>query len=116
MRVSKSTEDQSKCTTETIEWLHQVWSLNEQGQSVQPDPFYERNEKLTPEVIDDVISKIEGIFIFELERYPAYHNNAQGISAGEKLAVPGFDKYPREQKLAIVQGIDKIFIRYRLES
>lgn len=115
MRVSQDTSDQSKCTLETIEWLHQVWALNEQGKSVQPDPFYDRNEKLTTEIVNDVILKIEEIFIHELKNFPAYHNTAQGISAGEVLAVPGFDKYPQEQKLAIVQGIDKIFLKYRLE-
>lgn len=113
MKITSNLEEQAKCTIETIEWLHNVWNLNEQGQGLQPDPFYERNEKLTKAVIEDVISKIEGIFKYELEHYPSYHNNAQGISAGEKLTTPGFDKYPYEQKFAIVQGIDRIFQRYK---
>lgn len=115
MKITNSSEEQAKCTAEIVQFLHQVWLLNEQGQLIQPDPFYERNEKLTKAVIDDVLTKLEDVFTYELINYRSYHNTAQGISAGEKLIGPGFDKYPPEQKLAIVQGIDRIFLKFKIE-
>ena len=80
---------------------------------MQPDPFWHRNELLTPEIVKAIIADMEELFISELQRYPAYHRNAQGISASEVLIPPGFNKLPYNQQLAVVQGLDKIYCEYR---
>ena len=113
MKIVENYAKQAECTARTISWLHDVWLLIEQGRPVQPDPFWHRNELLTPEVVKAVIDDIEALFIKELEKYPAYHRQAQGISASEYLVPPGFDKLKHPEQLAVVQGIDKIFCEYR---
>ena len=80
---------------------------------MQPDPFWHRNELLTPEIVKAIIADMEELFVQELKKYPAYHRNAQGISASEVLIPPGFDKLPYAQQLAVVQGLDKIYCEYR---
>lgn len=106
---------QEACTAATIDWLHDVWLLIEQGRPVQADPFYERNDVLTPEVVKNVIDNVEAIFVKELATYPGYHRQHQGISASEYLVPPGFDKLPQNQQFAVVQGIDRVFQGYRGE-
>jgi hypothetical protein len=59
---------------------------------------------------------MEALFVKELEKYPGYHRNAQGISESEYLVPPGFDKMAAGEQLAVVQGIDKIFADYRVEG
>lgn len=113
MKITENRDKQKECTVEIIAWLHQVWLLHEQYQNISSDPFYDRNDKFTTEMVNDTIDKLEEIFLYELQHYPQYHNTAQGISPGEKLMPPGFDKYSYEQKFAIVQGIDKICCKYR---
>lgn len=113
VQVTADKEKQKECTSRTIDWLHQVWLLLENNRPIQPNPFYERNKKLTPTVVDAVINNIEELFKKEFKNYPGYHNNAQGISQGEKLVPPGFDSLDSQTKLAIVQGIDKIFQDYK---
>ena len=56
---------------------------------------------------------MEDLFVQELRKYPAYHRNAQGISASEVLIPPGFDKLEYGQQLAVVQGLDRIYCEYR---
>lgn len=113
MRITDNKALQAQCTVETIEWLHQAWELSEKGHPVQPDPFYARSEKLTPEIVHMVLKTIEDLFITEFKKYPGYHNNAQSIAKGEKLVPPGFDALPYPEQFAIVQGIDKIYQKYR---
>jgi hypothetical protein len=79
----------------------------------QPDPFYPRNDLLTPEIVERVVDSVESIFESELLNYPGYHRKAQGISASEYLVAPGFRRLPYNEKLALVQGIDRIFQEYR---
>lgn len=112
MRLPALPSEQAACTVDVIEWLHQVWVLNETGEQVQPDPFYERNDLLTPKMVSDVLTAIETIFHNEIVKFPGYHRNAQGFSADEILATPGYDKMAYEQQLAVVQGIDRICKRY----
>ena len=117
--------EEQDCVAETMSWLHDCWihSGGAEGpqdgdvfkfSSLQPNPFYERNAVLTPEVVDQVIADMEGIFATEIQKYPGYHNNAQGISTDtHHLVVAGFDKLPYPQRLAIVQGVDRIFQKHR---
>jgi len=104
---------QQECVDKTIAWLHHVFEVTETGGTIQMDPFYPRNELLTPEIVRGVIGSIEAIFQNELKRYPAYHRTAQGISESEHLIPPGFDQMPFGLQIAVVQGIDRIFQEYR---
>ena len=113
MKLTNDAKARKECVERVIAWLHDVWSLIEQGRPVQPDPFYERNEKLTPEIVKAIITDMEELFVQELKKFPAYHRNAQGISASEVLVPPGFDKLDYGQQLAVVQGLDKIYCEYR---
>ena len=113
MKLTVDPKARRECVERVIAWLHDVWSLIEEGRPVQPDPFYERNEKLTPEVVGAIIADMEDLFVQKLRKYPGYHRNAQGISASEVLIPPGFDKLPYAQQLAVVQGLDKIYCEYR---
>jgi hypothetical protein len=116
MKLTADHVKQQECVARTIDWLHQVWELTERGRPLQVDPFYPRNPLLTPDVVTKVIDGIEGIFRSELVKFPAYHREAQGISASEYLIPPGFDKLPYNQQLALVQGIDRIFQQYEAEK
>jgi len=116
MKLDPAKDKQAECVARTITWLHEVWSLIEEGRLVQPDPFYSRTALLTPEVVGAVIADMEALFVKELEKYPAYHRSAQGISASEYLVPPGFDKLSQGEQLAVVQGIDKIFQEYRVDD
>ena len=113
MKLTNDAKARKECVTRVIAWLHDVWSLIEEGRPVQADPFYSRNELLTPEIVGAVITDMEELFVQELKKYPAYHRGAQGISASEILIPPGFDKLPYSQQLAVVQGLDKIYCEYR---
>lgn len=113
MQIVANVDEQGKCTAEIIEWLHQVFEMGENGRTVAPDPFYDRTSLLTDDIIDNVIGSIEGLFVNELEKFPGYHYRAQGASSSEHLVPPGFDKMSRQEKLAVVQGIDKICCKYR---
>ena len=113
MKLTVDPKARRECVERVIAWLHDVWSLIEEGRPVQPDPFYERNEKLTPEVVGAIIADMEFLFVEELRKYMGYHRNAQGISASEVLIPPGFDKLPYSQQLAVVQGLDRIYCEYR---
>lgn len=112
MKLTGDTSRQRECALEIVAWLHAAWEMMEKGTVIQPNPFYARDSLLTPEVIDNVLASLEGIFINEFKKYPGYHNQAQGIVAGEKLVPPGFDKLPLTQKRAIVQGIDRICFKF----
>jgi len=113
MKLVANQTVQQECVDKTIAWLHHVYDVTETGGSIQMDPFYARNELLTPEVVRSVVESIEAIFKNELKRYPAYHRTAQGISESEHLIPPGFDLMPFGQQIAVVQGIDRIFQEYR---
>ena len=113
MKLTNDAKARKECVERVIAWLHDVWSLIEEGRPVQADPFYSRNELLTPEIVKAVITDMEELFVQELKKYPAYHRGAQGISASEYLVPPGFDKLKYPEQLAVVQGIDKIFCEYR---
>ena len=113
MKLTNDAKARKECVTRVIQWLHDVWSLIEEGRPVQADPFYSRNELLTPEIVGAIITDMEFLFVEELRKYMGYHRNAQGISASEVLIPPGFDKLDYGQQLAVVQGLDKIYCEYR---
>lgn len=113
MKVTQDKARQQQCTVETIAWLHKAWELMQNGQMLQADPFYDRNELLTPEIVTNVLGGIEELFASEFKRYPAYHLNAQKPPDGAKLVPPKFLSLPYTQQLALVQGIDRIFQGFR---
>lgn len=116
MHITTDVDKHKELAHEVFEvWLHQVWELVEAGRPLQPDPFYERNELLVPEVVENVINYVVGAMQKEFEKFPQYHNRAQGVSTSEILVPPDFDNLPYTQKLAIVQGIDRIMQKFKVE-
>ncbi len=107
-----------ECSDRNIEWLHHCWTFihDDEVGKMQPDPFYERNDVLTPEVITAVITDIEALFRSELDKYMGYHRNAQGVSTSQILVTPSFDKLPYLAQRYIVQGLDRIMQEYRVEA
>lgn len=117
MKVTQDKTQQADCTIETIEWLHQAWELLQNNQALQPDPFYKRNNVLTPEIVNDVLTGIDILMVKEFEKFDSYHRRAQGgIESTKKLVPPRFLKLSYPHQLAIVQGIDRIFCKYRIEE
>ena len=107
-----------ECSDHVIHWLHDCWTHihDHTVEKLQPDPFYERNAVLTPEIVEKVIADIEAIFVNELNKYMQYHRNAQGISSSQILITPSFDKLPYLAQRCIVQGLDRILQEYRVEA
>ena len=107
-----------ECSDRVIHWLHDCWTHihDHTVEKLQPNPFYERNAVLTPEIVEKVIADIEAIFVHELNKYMQYHRNAQGISSSQILITPSFDKLPYLAKRCIVQGLDRILQEYRVEA
>lgn len=105
-----------QCHLDVIEWLHEVWALTTNGRPFVPDPFYTRNDVLTEEVVEKVIAKLEEIFLYEIEHFPAYHRTNQGLAEDERLATPGYLKMTYSEKLAVVQGVDRIMQGYRQDE
>lgn len=106
--------DYAACVAETFRWLHTCWEMTEHGRQLQPDPFYARAPLLTPVVVQMVIKTMEDLMQKEIEKFPNYHNTAQGINTQtHHLVVPAFDALPFSEQLAIVIGIDKVFQQYR---
>jgi hypothetical protein len=116
VKITQNVEEQRRCTEEVFAWLSACHHKIEARQLLQPDPFYERNAGLTPAVVKDVLEAIEQTHLFEFGKYPEYHRAAQGVSAGEHLVPPAYLLLPYGQQLAIVQGVDRIFQRYRAED
>lgn len=124
------------CNEEIIAWLQQCFDKMIAGEKLLPNPFYERNEKLTPEITASVVAAIEDKYKYELEHTPGYHLrvyfgdeyinavpreegnlslNPEALHqyAATKLRRPEFDALSYEQQFAIVQGMDEIYVRYR---
>lgn len=117
MKITANVNIQREITVETIEWLHQAWELLQKNQALQPDPFYKRNDKLTPEIVKDVLTGIEKLMLVEFEKFDGYHRRAQGgIEPTKKLVPPRFLKLSYNHQFAIVQGIDKIFQKHKVEE
>lgn len=111
--------DEQQCVAETMAWFSKCWVMTggskglNPDNNLSPDPFYPRNAELTPEVVDKVINDVESIYAHEIKTYPGYHTGAQGVDRSTQLATPRFDLLPYPQRLAIVQGVDRIFQKYR---
>ena len=106
-----------ECSDSVIQWLHDCWVYiyNKEPEKMQPNPFYERNDVLTKEIVEKVITDIEAIFVKELEKYMGYHRGAQGVHASQILVTPALDKLPYLAKRYIVKGLDRILQEYRVE-
>src|SRR5574341_32582 len=107
-----------ECSDRCMDWLHQWWIPihHKEPEKLVPDPFYERNDVLTPEIVKKVIDDIEAIFVKELDKYMGYHRNAQGVSESQVLVTPSFDTLPYLAQRCIVQGLDRIMQDYRDDS
>ena len=107
-----------ECSDRVIQWLHDCWVYiyNKEPEKMQPNPFYERNSVLTKEIVEKVITDIEGIFVRELDKFMNYHRGAQGVHASQVLVTPALDKLPYLAQRYIVQGLDRILQEYRVEA
>lgn len=115
MKYTVVAAEQKACSDEVHKFLHDCWVQMEAGRALQPNPFYERNSLLTPDVVNNVIAELVNLQVDEFKKYPGYHNGAQGINVdnGEILIPTPFDKLPYPEQLAVVQGIDRICQPYR---
>lgn len=109
-----------EATAEVTAWLQFCYDAMEKPDGgradLQPDPFYARNHLLTESIVEAVVKDIElGVIQHEIDRFPAYHHNAQSVQPGEVLVRPGFTELPYEAKMALVQGLDRIMQRYRVD-
>lgn len=117
MKIIDDKAKQQECTTEVMKWLHHVWELQGRGEVIQPDPFYERNNVLTEDIVTMVLTSITNLMHNEFVKYPGYHYPAQNVKQGEVLLVPPpYLKMPYQTQFAIVQGIDRIMQSYRAEE
>ena len=118
MQIDQRNPQLQECSDRVIQWLHDCWVYIKDAEAykMQPNPFYERNDVLTPEIVDKVINDIEVIFVKELEKYMGYHRSAQGVHASQVLVTPAFDKLSYPCQRYIVQGIDRIMQEYRVET
>ena len=104
-------------------WLQSVSDRMEDGEPIDPDPFYPRNPLLTPDIVEKVVEEVEGVFEYEMRCVPSYHYAQHGMAAplwGQPpvapLVPPGFTTLPYPAKLALVQEIDRILQAYREEE
>ena len=98
---------------EVIGWLQTCRDLLVEKRPLSANPFYERTELLTPEVVHRVIGHIKETYARELKSYASYHRSRNGMVDGQTLVAPRFDEQPYEVQLAIVQGLDRIYQRYK---
>lgn len=102
------------CVAEVIAWLSQCHKAIQEGRLVQANPFYDRNPLLTPAVVGTVLVEIEEMFAAEMRKFPEYHRTAQGLTPTQRMVAPRFRRLPYDQQLAVVQGIDRVFQKYRV--
>lgn len=116
MKVRDDFQAREALTKETIAWLDACHKRLQLGMELQADPFYKRTALLGPDVVDGVLASMDDLFISEAKKFPGYHANAQGVSLTTPLVPPRFSKLSHPQKLAIVQGIDRIFQKFRVDD
>lgn len=119
MDITNDPIRRAECVAAITAYLQHVYDVMERDDGgradLQPDPFYARNHVLTEGVVEGVVREIEfGVFQYEIDRFPGYHNSAQGIAPGEVLVRPGFTELPYAAKLSLVQGLDAILQQYRV--
>ncbi len=99
------------------EWLQQVWQLmeDERIDTLQPLPRYSRRRLLPDTKVDEVVYFLENtVFQYEIDNYPKYHYDMQGLKQGKhELISPQFSRLSRTQKRALVEGYDRIMQDYR---
>lgn len=127
MKYTQATHEQEACRDLVFAFLHNCWAQTGGADphadpstfTLRPNPFYERNDVLTEEVVEKVIFELENLMLDEFKKFPGYHERAQGVheapgAQGTKLRPTQFDRLPYDMKLAIVQGIDEIMQPFRI--
>ena len=117
MKVTQDEVRRAKAVQEVTAWLQSIWRLMNQGRidTLRPIPTYDRRALLTDSKVEDTVHAIEGVFAFELENYPGYHQEAQQIKPNQHLVTPGFTGLQPLQKRALVECVDRILQKYRVE-
>ena len=94
-------------TNLVIEWLQECYMLLESGEEDRiPRSLNYQSPlgTLTDDYIDRMVEAIEAEFVYELEKYPAYHfKNADGATAP-----PEFTRLKPESRRALVEGLHQI--------
>lgn len=118
MRFTQNNLDQKECTAKVMAWLHSCWLQMEAGRPVVFKPTYERRALFTEEIVDNMLNELKLLMEDEFKKYPGYHYGAQGIpqNGGIILIPTGFELLPRDQRWAVVMGIDEVMQAYRLED
>lgn len=127
MRIRAS--EFAACTHELIAWEHKVFDAIQRGEAVPFDPFYERNAKLTADVVEACIRQHEDNLDYEIQNFPLYHAGHQEVPGyssevidseanrrywSTRLRTQRWDLLPYQQKLAIVQGMDRVLNAHRM--
>lgn len=115
MKVTQVESRRIEAVQEVTAWLQSIWRLMDQGRinTLRPVPTYDRRSLLPDEKIEEVALAIEGVFAYELENYPSWHQDAQQIKSNQHLVTPGFAGLNLLQKRALVEGVDRILQKYR---
>ena len=117
MKVTSEQSARQQAVDEVTDWLQSVWRLMAQGRinTFRPVPVYERRKLLPDSKINEIAAAIEDVFAYELDNYPGWHSDAQQIRPNQTLVTPGFSDLPPFQKRALVEGVDRILQKYRVE-
>jgi len=117
MKVTQVESRREEAVQEVTAWLQSIWRLMNQGRinTLRPVPTYDRRQLLPDDKVEEVALAIEGVFAFELENYPGWHQDAQQIKPNQHLVTPGFTGLEPLQKRALVEGVDRILQKYRVE-
>ncbi|MBP6979824.1 hypothetical protein KBB41_02145 [Candidatus Curtissbacteria bacterium] len=116
MKVTQVESRREEAVQEVTAWLQSIWRLMNQGRinTLRPVPTYDRRQLLPDDKVEEVALAIEGVFAFELENYPGWHQDAQQIKPNQHLVTPGFTGLEPLQKRALVEGVDRILQKYRV--
>lgn len=117
MKVIDDDDLITEASHRVTDWLQHVWQLMEDGRidTLQPLPRYSRRRLLPDAKINEVVDFLENtVFQYEIDNYPGYHYEEQGLKQGEhELISPQFSQLTQSQKRALVEGYDRIMQDYR---
>jgi len=117
MKLVKNDDLIIEASHRVTEWLQSIWQLMEDGRidTLQPLPRYSRRKLLPKTKVDEIVFFLENtVFQYEIDNYPVYHYDQQGLKQGKhELISPQFSQLSHTQKRALVEGYDRIMQDYR---
>ena len=119
MHIPEQGPEFSELKKETLGCLH-LWHevIAGKAKAPLPDPFWARNDKLSIEVQDAVITGVLEFIESDYTKFRNYHLGANGLPGNSplKLKPPKYAEMPREHKFTMVQMLDKIYQKYKVEA